>query len=100
MNRLSTDEARQLTIGIQGDAEALRSMLTEAHDGRAWEALGYQREADWQADTLGTDPIPGLTAPTGPVKARVSQPGKRRSSSPIVGRDRSIGRTQVEPNWK
>ena len=38
---LSTDEARELTSTIRNAAEMLWVLLARAHEGRAWEALGY-----------------------------------------------------------
>jgi hypothetical protein len=38
---LTKTQARRLTEKIAGAAEALWSLLLEAKDGRAWEALGY-----------------------------------------------------------
>lgn len=38
---LTPDEARDLTDRIKATAEALWSLLAEAHDRQAWKALGY-----------------------------------------------------------
>ena len=43
------DEARQLTDQIRTTADALWSLLLEAHERRAWAALGYTRWEDYVA---------------------------------------------------
>ena len=44
---LSRDEAEQLTNQIRSASEVLWVLLLRAHEGRAWEALGYARWLDY-----------------------------------------------------
>lgn len=46
MTSMSADEARQITDRIRNTAEALHALLLEAHERRAWEAMGYP---SWRA---------------------------------------------------
>lgn len=47
------DEARSLTDEIRGAAERVWSLLVEAHDRRAWAALGYSSWRDYAMAEFG-----------------------------------------------
>src|SRR5687768_8036370 len=50
---LSADEARALTDRIKDAADQLWTLLLEAHEGRAWEALGYTSWRDYAKSEFG-----------------------------------------------
>lgn len=47
------DEARSLTERIKATAESLWSLLGEAHDRKAWAALGYETFSDYATAEFG-----------------------------------------------
>lgn len=51
--RLTPTEARDLTIRIQQQSRALWLLVTEAHDRKAWAALGYDSWAAYVRVELG-----------------------------------------------
>jgi hypothetical protein len=52
-SELGADEARALTDEIKGATERLYALLLQAHEGRAWSALGYDSWRDYAMTEFG-----------------------------------------------